>query len=308
MDNCRIFIIGAGAIGKALAVFLKNEDKEVILLRGNIDNIKESYQEIEVVINNKRIVQNIRTGTLSSYPELRGIVVLTNKSFGNKQLAEKLKDRTGTSPIVILQNGLNTESPFIEKGFMNIYRCVLFASSQYIESNKLRFKPASDSLIGIIRGNYEKLTSVISALQNPHLIFRAEENIQPVIWTKAIANSVFNSVCPLLETDNGIFYRNNDALNIAKRVISECTKVAALQGIYLSDDKILEVLLLISKSSDGQLISTYQDILNKRKTEIETFNFAIAEIANHFYKDNLVIETKLLGELVKLKSDLSLNQ
>jgi 2-dehydropantoate 2-reductase len=33
-----IFIVGNGAIGKALAVFLKLQDKDVIILRGSVDD------------------------------------------------------------------------------------------------------------------------------------------------------------------------------------------------------------------------------------------------------------------------------
>lgn len=42
---------------------------------------------------------------------------------------------------------------------------------------------------------------------------------------------------------------------------------------------MLQNVLAISKMSDGQKISTYQDILNKRETEIETLNLAVAKAA-----------------------------
>ena len=35
----RIFIIGAGAVGKALAVFLKLEGRSVCIIRGSMDNL-----------------------------------------------------------------------------------------------------------------------------------------------------------------------------------------------------------------------------------------------------------------------------
>jgi 2-dehydropantoate 2-reductase len=49
------------------------------------------------------------------------------------------------------------------------------------------------------------LENIILQLNNSHFQFRAEENIQPLIWKKAINNCIFNSICPLLETDNGSF-------------------------------------------------------------------------------------------------------
>ena len=306
-QDATIYIIGAGAIGKALAVFLTQTGKEVVLLRGHIHDKPEHIESIEVELSDGEIVKkDILVSTLNNYPVLNGIIVLTTKSFGNQQIAETLKGKTGNSPIIVLQNGLNVEAPFIHNLFPEIYRCVLFTSSQYVETNKLRFKPASVSPIGIISGNAEGLAIIIESLTNPYLVFKPEENIQPIIWTKAIINSVFNSICPLLEIDNGIFQRNEKALDLAKRVIDECMVVAAAEGIFLDAEKVLERLLLISKTSDGQLISTYQDIINKRKTEIETLNITIARIADRYNMKEQSKETRLLGELIEIKSAIAM--
>jgi 2-dehydropantoate 2-reductase len=139
-------------------------------------------------------------------------------------------------------------------------------------------------------------------LATPHFRFRAEENIQTIIWKKAINNSVFNSVCSLLNVDNGIFYRNAQALEIARTVIAECIPIAGEAGVLLEPDDVIANLLAISKASDGQLISTLQDINHKRPTEIDTLNFAIVRIAETFGKAHLVERTKLLGEMVRLRS------
>jgi 2-dehydropantoate 2-reductase len=88
---------------------------------------------------------------------------------------------------------------------------------------------------------------------------------------------------------------------MAKQVITECLAVAHQHNINLSFEDVLNNLLSLSKLSDGQKISTYQDILNKRETEIDTLNFAIAQAAG----DLPVPATALLGKLAKLKSDLS---
>ncbi|RFZ84203.1 hypothetical protein DYU05_00805 [Mucilaginibacter terrenus] len=37
---------------------------------------------------------------------------------------------------------------------------------------------------------------------------------------------VFNSVCPLLEVDNGAFYREPAAMKLAERIIEECAIMA----------------------------------------------------------------------------------
>lgn len=303
-----IYIIGAGAIGKALAAFLKLEGKEVIILRASVDDKPAHTEKIVVELPDKATVEaEIEINTASDFPALNGMIVFTNKSFGNQRLAATLKTKINKSPVLILQNGLDIEQPFIDGGYPEVYRCVLFTTSQFLLPNVLRFKPVAASPIGSVKSSSGNLKAIVSQMDNRHFQFRAEENIHPLIWTKTIVNCIFNSVCPLLETDNGIFHRNQNTRHIARRIIVECVAVAKAKGIYLDEEEVMNTLLRISRSSDGQLISTYQDITNKRRTEIETLNFAIANSASELKQAGAVIETRLLGELVKLKSELSMD-
>ncbi len=301
----KIYIIGAGAIGKALAVSLKLNGKDVVILRGSVDG--DSHHEEKIILllsDGSEIEATIEFNTLSNFTELNGLIVLTNKSNGNATLAGKLKDKIKNSPLVILQNGLGVEQPFIDNGFSEIYRCVLFVTSQNIAENKIRYKPVAVSPIGIIKSKVTTLDSVVALIDSLNFKFKTETGIQKIIWEKAIANCVFNSICPLLETDNGIFHRKSEVFAIAQRVIKECVVVAKKNGMDITENEIEKLVLTISKLSDGQFISTLQDIRNKRKTEIDTLNFEIARIADGLHLGNLVQETKLLGELTKLKSEL----
>ncbi len=204
---------------------------------------------------------------------------------------------------MLLQNGLGVEQPFLEEGFPQLYRGVLFVTSQVLDGNRLRFKPVAVSPVGTVAGSAATLQRVVEGVNSPVFPFRAEPDIGPVIWKKAIINSVFNSVCPLLETDNGVFHREPAALAIARSVIAECVAVARASGISLRPEEVEESLLQISTASDGQLISTLQDIRHGRRTEIETLNFELVRIAETLGRGNLVPETRLLGELTKLKAD-----
>lgn len=305
MSN-KIFIIGAGAVGKALAVFLKLEGKDVSIIRGSVDNQPNDRELIKVQMADDSILQaEIEISSLSDHANFDGILVLANKSYGNEKLAESLLNRAKNNPIVLLQNGLGVEAPFMNLGFTKIYRAVLFTTCQLVSNNLVKFKPVAISQIGILKGKIVELQFVVNQINNTIFKFAVNENIQPIIWKKAIANCVFNSICPLLENDNGVFLRNDNVLELAKEVISECVKVAINQSINLTEKEVLDNVLMISKMSDGQLISTLQDMRNKRKTEIETLNFAIVNYAKQAGNELDVTTTRLLGELIKLKAELN---
>lgn len=299
-----LYIIGNGVIAKALAVALATNGKKVTILRGSMDGEPAYSENIRVEMEGTKLQANVTISTLSNYTELNGILLLTNKSFGNAELAEKLRLKAKQSPIVFLQNGLNIEDSFVDSGFTELYRCVLLATSQSITKDKVRFRPVAPSPIGEIKGSAEVLRQIVEELNTNVFPFRVETDIQTVIWKKVISNCVFNSICPLLEIDNGVFHRNEAVLQIAKTVIEECLAVAKEHNIQLTTDEVLQNILSISKMSDGQKISTYQDILNKRETEIGTLNFAIAKAAHISGKVDVPV-TALLGELIRIKSELS---
>lgn len=299
-----IYIIGAGAIGMTLAVLLQQAGKEVRLVRGRPDSATEAEALITVEFRDGTTqTATVPTSTLERLEYLHGIILLTTKSFGNTDLARRLQGKTGASPLVLLQNGLGIEEPFLEADFPDVYRCVLLATSQVLAPNRVSYKPVAASAVGVIRGDASSLTAILEQISTPQFAFRAEEAIQVAIWEKVITNCVFNAVCPLLEADNGIFQRDASAFLLAREIIAECVAVAAEIGVYLHPAEVEKRLLQISQRSDGQLISTLVDIQQGRKTEIDTLNLAVARLAQDFGKPHLATRTKLLGELTKLKAD-----
>lgn len=302
----KVYIIGGGTIGRALAVILQRHRRDVLLVRASKE-ASAATERIGVFLNDgMEIAEQVAVSSLNDIKAFDGVIVLTTKSYGNEGVAAALAGKTGGAPIVILQNGLGVEDPFLQGGFSPLYRCVLFATSQYKDGGNVTFKPVTASPIGVVAGGDGSLEEVVGTLDTPVFPFAVTEDIRKIVWTKTIANCVFNSVCPLLETDNGIFHRNEEALSLAKTMIAECVAVAALEAIQLSVGEVTERLLLISQSSDGQFISTLQDIRNRRPTEIETLNFAIARAAAEKGREELAPVTRSLGELIKLKSLLSL--
>src|SRR5436305_14738265 len=94
------YIIGAGAIGKVLAVCMSKEGRKVILLRGSVDTGETQKENICVTIPSEdEINADVTIDTLKNYQHLEGVVVLCSKSYGNAALADALKQKIGNSPI-----------------------------------------------------------------------------------------------------------------------------------------------------------------------------------------------------------------
>ncbi|RVU01007.1 2-dehydropantoate 2-reductase [Mucilaginibacter limnophilus] len=302
----RIHVIGAGAIGKALAVCLANAGRDIILIRGSKDDQPDEVESIRLNLSDGSMLQaNLKIKTFSAIKEADGIFVVASKSLANEGIADKLQKLAINAPVVLLQNGLNIERPFLSKGFRNLYRCVLLATSQFETTDALRFRPVAASPIGSIDSEAAFNEVVVDQLHTNWFPFIRVDHIHKMVWQKAIVNCVFNSVCPLLEVDNGVFHREPAAMQLADYIIEECILIADHSGLSLRLEDIRNTLLSISRASDGQFISTLQDIRNHRPTEIETLNLEVAAIARSLGLEDKVAITRTLGELTALKSYLN---
>lgn len=304
-----IYIVGGGAIGKTLAFFLAAENRQVVLVRVTNQLVNAAEEIIQLSLGDQSpLTEKVKTCSLSELSGADGTWVLTNKSYGNHFIAEELKRQHTTGPLVILQNGLGVEKPFKEKGFTNIFRCVLFATSQIRENGVVHFKPVASSAIGVVREPATDPEWIASQLDNAHFRFHAVSDIESLTWRKALANTVFNSICPLLETDNGVFHRHSETMELADRIIEQGVMIANKYGVIISQQDIHETVLMISRASDGQHISTWQDIRMGRQTEIDTLNMEIFSLAEGIGAQDAVRETWLLGRMIQLKSALHRNE
>ncbi len=297
-----IFILGAGAIGLPLAVHLAMAGRTVVAVRTSRSDVPASTATVTVDTGAERLSAAIATVSLAQLERIDGLVVVTSKSYANAVIAQELTAKAGVGSVAILQNGVGVERPFLEAGIPEVYRCVLYLTSQAIAAASYATRPVTASPIGVIRGSADGLQRYVAALHTAAFPCRAEPNIQREIWKKAIINAVFNSICPLLEVDNGVFARDEAAASLALTVVCECITLTDRLGLDLGEHDVMEQLRLISRRSDGQLISTLQDIRSGRPTEIASLNLEIARIAAESQPSLALPCTALLGRMIVVKS------
>lgn len=132
-----IYVLGCGAIGLPLAVYLVNAGRNVLAVRTSRRDVSNSPITVTVRNGADRISAPIEMIPLSRLTHLDGTIVIATKSYANNGIAEELKNKAVTGPLVILQNGLRVEKPFLEAGFSPIYRCILLSSGLYASTAAL---------------------------------------------------------------------------------------------------------------------------------------------------------------------------
>lgn len=297
-----IYILGAGAIGFPLAAYLTNAGRPVIAVRTSKRDVPEGTVMVAIQDGENRIRARVKTVSLAKLDRLNGMIVITTKSHVNDDIANQIKSKGATGPVVVMQNGLGVEKPFVDAQLRPVYRCVLYATAQAVSAYTYRFRPVDRSPIGTVEGDEVGLAACVERLTTDAFPFRSEANIQREVWKKAIANAAFNSICPLLDVDNGVFARDAAAADLAREIVSECVALTDRLNVGLSKDELMEQIMLISKRSEGQYISTLQDIRAGRPTEIASLNLEIARVAAAMRPRLQLPRTELLGKMIVAKS------
>ena len=296
-----IYILGAGAVGFPLAAYLTNAGRTVVAVRTSRNDVPKTTINVTVQDATNRLTGSVDTISLSNLVSLDGTVVITTKSYTNQAIARLLKEKKATGPLVIMQNGVGVERPFLDAGFTAVSRCVLYVTSQPTSESQFSFRPIMASPIGLVQGPEADVAKCVERLNTDAFPFRAEVNIQKEIWKKAIINSVFNSICPLLDVDNGVFVRDEETADLARQLVKECITLTDRLNVGLNESEVMQQIMRISTGSK-QLISTLQDIRNGRQTEIESLNLEIARLAASQEPPLYLPQTELLGKMILAKS------
>ncbi len=305
MNRDKIYILGVGSVGMALAVHLTNGGRKATAVRTSAHDVDARLVEVTIVGSGSRaITAPVEMVSLDKLEKLDGAIVVTAKSYANESIAARLRERAVQAPVVILQNGVGVEEPYLELAGARVYRCVLYVAGQKNGDGSYTFIPVAPSPIGAVRGDSEELEMLVTTLNTAEFPFVTHGAIQQEAWKKATINAVFNTICTLLETDNGIFVRDERAAVLAREIVDECVAVMRSIGLSADAEDVMRQIFTISRRSAGQLISTLQDIHNGSETEIDHLNLAIARVAGAAAPPVEVGATRALGELVKIKAAL----
>lgn len=274
-DQMKILIIGPGALGCLFAGFL-SKTQEVIILDKNPKRaqfISEQGIRLEGISGNwqAKVSVTANPGTIKEID----LVLICVKSYDTKQALNQVKSLVGENTLVLtLQNGLgNIEVIGEVVGQDKVIGAVTNQGATLLSDGYIRHAGKGETVIGRIDGKIPvQLKEIREIFNKSGLETRISRDIKGLIWSKLIINVGINALTAITRLNNGKLVEFEGTARILRDAVTEAVKIAKKKRIKLIYDDPLAKVEAVCEATAINVSSMLQDILKKKKTEIDFIN------------------------------------
>lgn len=309
----KVLIIGTGSIGIAIACSLISQNVDVSLF---------SREATAKVIKDEGIAFKRKNNTIKCSPHEFKIftkyddlerncfdyIFISSKTTGNDEISKNLSENKDilkeNGKIIIFQNGFGNDEPYLRFFKSDEVYCArvitgLMRSKRNISQSTL---DSTSILLGSLQdAPLDDLKELTFYFKNTGFESDITTTVSKDLWAKMLYNCALNPLGAILNVKTGQLTENEYSKSIVDSIIDEVFKVMDAYGYTTfwensADYKEVFYSELVPDTYD-HLSSTSQDILNKNKTEIDSFSGKIVELA---HEKNIPVPTnEMIYKLIK---------
>jgi 2-dehydropantoate 2-reductase len=277
----RIVVVGPGALGCLLAGFLSRK-AEVWLL-------DHDPARAERIIKNQGISCQGISGKwqakipATAKPEDIGeadLVIICTKAYDTKDaiiLAQPLvKEKT---LVLTMQNGIGNVEVISEIiGEERVLAGITHHAVTLLGEASIEHTGSGETIIGHLEGRMPAAIRNIRELFNKAKIETAiSRNIKGALWSKLVINAGINALSGITRLKNGQLTNAEELSELLRASVVEAVKVAKKKHIKLIYDDPLSKIDAVCQMTANNVSSMLQDILAKKRTEIDYINGVIVK-------------------------------
>ena len=279
-----VCIVGGGAIGAIISLYLYRGGIYSIPVfyytRESVESIKRN-NGLTIIYEGKEYLVPINPFHYKNYCCKCEYIINTVKAYSVPNTIELMKNlATEESIILMMQNGFGSvelaEKIFGEKRT----GCgVVFIGAERIKRHMVKHNGGNILFLGSRRWFNEKLLFLSDILVRGGADARVVSNIEFYRWIKLAVNAVINPLTAITRERNEIILREQARI-LADKILEELVEAAEKHGFKLDKEKLMKIIIRNAGNTRSNYSSMAQDILNKRKTEIDFINGFIAKTLN----------------------------
>jgi 2-dehydropantoate 2-reductase len=276
-----IVIFGAGAIGSFFGALLSKQSNVILLGRkAHVKAINANGLQIKGLTKEKLKINAV--DEVKKIDFKIDLLILSVKSYDTLKAIKDSKPLIDDDTVVLsLQNGLgNIEliSKIVKQE--NILAGTTTNGVIFSKPGTIIHTGYGQTKLGELDGKKTKRIILINKMFNEvGIITNVCNDILKELWIKAIINSSINPLTTIFDCKNG-YLRKNPVLNkLVEKICEESTNIAKSNKITLDKNKMINITKdVISKTADNYS-SMHQSYFKSKKTEIDSINGRLLDIA-----------------------------
>ncbi|MFA4989298.1 MAG: 2-dehydropantoate 2-reductase [Candidatus Omnitrophota bacterium] len=297
----KIAIVGPGAMGCLLSAFLSKLKEELWILDYNKDRasrIRQGGITLEGISGQWQC--NPKATTEVKDIGLADLVVICVKSYNTKEAITRSKALVGEHTAVLtLQNGLGNVEIIAEAvGPDKVIGGVTNLGATLLDIAKARHAGKGETVIGRIDAKTTAgMRSIREIFNSAGLDTRISRDIKSLLWSKLIINVGINALTAITRLNNGKLTEFEGSRRIMREAVTEAIRIAKRKRIKLIYDDPLAKVEAVCEATSSNVSSMLQDILRKKRTEIDFINGVVVRLGQEL---NIPVPVNsMLVDLVK---------
>lgn len=279
----KIVIVGPGAMGSLFAAFLSKSKEEIWILDKNKERAGQIHQNgisLEGVSGN----WHAKVKATSEAKEIgeADLILVCVKSYDTKEAAARLRPIVGENTSVLtLQNGIgNIEIIGEIVGSDKVIGGVTNEGATLLEAGRIRHAGKGETVVGRIDGKIPvQMRSIRETFNKVGFETRISRDIKGLLWSKLIINAGINALTAITRLNNGKLAEFEGTRKVLRDAVTEATRIAKRKRIKLIYDDPLAKVEAVCEATSGNVSSMLQDVLRKKRTEIDFINGVIVRQA-----------------------------
>ena len=288
MSIKNVIICGLGALGITYA----NALKDVCNLKILADKERiEKYRQYPPTLNGKALELDFISPEKSWDCDL---IIITTKAGGLDSAINYIKNFVVQNTLIIsLVNGISSEEKIAAVyGKEKVVRSFFIGHSAMRNGNNT----IQDGVGKIILEPCQKIEEFFN---KNNICYEVSDNIHYSQWVKLGVNIILNEPSAINKMTVGELRKLPEYSNLAQNLLNEIKEIAKKVGIKNIESYEAEVLNSANLIADDGKTSMLQDVLAKRKTEVDIFSGEIIKLGKKYniltpYNENIYNEIKEL--------------
>lgn len=285
----KIAVLGAGAIGSMLGMFLQEGGADLCLVdpfKAHMDKIATEGLKLTSTAGEDKVVKMKTFTSPDDVGVVDLIIVLVKGLYTHDALKGASKMIGENTYVLTCQNGLGQEEALREffPDEKILMGCLGFSSVLKNPGEIYGTINRNPGKVHLYVGCYdpkngpvELAKQIIAYAVKGSLNAHYAENVLIPIWEKAASNTSCNALCGIVRLTLGQTYEIPEGKAIHNSIMRELCTVGNAMGVPIDAEKLIHYFEDVTFAGVCKHYpSTAQDIFNKKQTEIDFLNGAIS--------------------------------